>query len=258
MDKRFKPVLAAAVAAGLFPGISHIGPSNNAYGAVIADFTFESATSGTGSGLSTQTLLAESGLATFSFVKATSLGGMSTINGNGSAQGVTLTRLNQGSLTFKFSIDNATNIAFSFDISGSNTAPRDFVVEYSLDGTNFSTFAGDTFSIASSSSLSNSTGGPATGSGTDFVGTATSFAALNHLFNLPTSFSDSDLGNSGQFGFLQLLVADSTGISGGSIGTTGGTHIDNVVILTPEPASTALVMTLAGAMVAMKRRRSNV
>ena len=258
MDKRFKPILAAAVAAGLFPAISPMfGPANNAFGATIADFTFESVTSNLGSGSFTQTILADSGLATYSFVKSVISGGVSTLTGNGSKLGSSLTRLNQGSLTFKFDIDGAANIGFSFDISGSNTGPRNFIVQYSLDGTNFSTFAGDTFSIASSSTLSNSTGGAGPGSGTDFGGSAQSFAGLNHSFNLPAAFSDAN-GATGDFGYLQLLVVGTAGITSSAISSTGTTHLDNVLITSvPEPMSGALVMTLAGSMMALKRRRSN-
>ncbi|HMB94512.1 MAG TPA: PEP-CTERM sorting domain-containing protein [Tepidisphaeraceae bacterium] len=254
MDKRFKPILAAAVAAGLFPNIVPIGHSNQVYGAAIATFTFENtSTIATGSSYG---FTAEAGLATLTLAKtnATSTNNPTYSPGNGSPEALASANVVGASLTFAFSLDGASGIGISFDQAISGSGPADYVVQYSINGSAFSSF---TNYVASSSVNGTATNTNGTTAGATAAGFATGASnnGFNYSFNI-TALIDPNLA-SGDFADIRILQSGATNGSGGALSGTSGTfRFDNVVIsgAVPEPGSVA-IMTLASAAAMLRRRR---
>lgn len=245
MKMRSRYVFGAALAAasvGMIPGID---AAPVAEGAIIADFSFEGIASNPGA-VSSFSYAAESGSATVTLAKSATGGSISAVAGNGSTKSLTGNNLIGSSYTFKFAADDVNSIALSFDTTGSATGPRDFVVSYSNDGVNFSSLS--TFAIGSTGQSGFSTGSSSTDVG--------------HAFVLPTSFGDLNPGVAGDFGYLQIAVADAVAINGGAVGTGGTNRIDNVIIsgspiaVVPE-AGTTSVLTLAASALLARRNKKN-
>jgi hypothetical protein len=255
VDKHFKPLLAAAVAAGVLPVFT---PVKRADGVTAAQFTFDGGGSAAFSGTATSTLpgsvsgsasasqifyLADSGTGSITGLKANTSGaygsmGFSPGNG-GTGNALSTNNFVSGTYKIAFSIDDLSNIVLTFDQGGSTTGPRDFQLSYSLDGSTFSTLS--PYALSS--------------------GTATTFNTF--VVSLPTAFSDSAPGVAGQTGFF--LISDISASNGSfmainglsSAGSTGTDRLDNILITgnaVPEPAIGS-ILTLASASLLFKRQR---
>jgi hypothetical protein len=255
MDRRFRPLLAAAFAAGVIPILDR--KSDQAQGAAltVAGFNFESASMlTTSTGALSYSYAADVGSGTMTL--AHSAGSINSVSGNPS-HALTANQMYGGaSYTFQFSLDSITNLGISFDMTGSATGPRDFQVLYGFDGvsSNFQSFAAFALSTMSVTATGTAAGNP-TSTATTFA-FSSSASAWNLSFSVPTAFSESA---PGQSGFLQILQVGSTAINGGGTGAAGTNRIDNILITSstvPEPA-TASVMTLAAAALAMRRRQTS-
>ena len=123
------------------------------------------------------------------------------------------------------------NIEVAWDQTGSNTGPRDFLLEYSTDGVNFATnsayslvFAAWTATSAQGNSLAKS-----------FAGAVDNQATV----------------------YFRIVDVSLVSITGGTIGTAGTDRVDNfTVVALPEPSTVALVGAGLFGMLAMRRRRS--
>jgi len=106
------------------------------------------------------------------------------------------------------------SITVSFDQVGSGTGPRDFNLQYSTDGVNFTTFTN--YSL-----LSSITGWSATtvNSGSSFSFDLSSVAALNNVSVI----------------YIRLACASATALNGNAIGAGGTDRIDNFAILGTQP-----------------------
>lgn len=257
MDNRFKPVLAAAFAAGLLPAVAE----QKAEGAILTagNFTFEALPTTLGGAGSTATVAstgATSGGLSFSYAAdfaspgytatmlASKSGPANTSTGAGSAgiwqpvAGNNPTPINSlgannvfgSNYRFEFDIDELTNIVVSFDGRPSNTGPQNFTVEYSLDGVNYGT-AG-TISMTSANYFSFS-------------------------FTLPGAFADPNIGVGGDSAFIRLAQFGTDAASGTNPGTGGTFRLDNVLITgeeVPEPATLGLLAASLGLLAGRRRR----
>ena len=132
---------------------------------------------------------------------------------------------------FQVNTQGASGISLSWNQYGSGTSPKDFELQYSTDGTNFTNFGA--IAIAATSTWQSST------------------EDLSSIVGL----------NDQQSVFFRLLDLDSTSISGGTVGVAGTDRIDNFTVAAasqvsavPLPAAVWLfgsgVLGLAG----MRRR----
>lgn len=245
MDKRFKPLLAAAVAAGVIPVLD---PASSAQAALTAaGFTFESLAS-TGTTPGSISIAADvfspgyGGNLVASLGQSTS-GGFFSPTGNGSLRALSANNwASGGQYTFSFNIDDLQSLVIAFDSRGSNTGPRDYLVQTSLDGVTFTPLTGTSYAVSN-------------------VGWAssTSITSTFYQFSLPAGFSDTNPGFAGELGYVRLLQTGTANITGGTVSTSGTNSIDNVFITgdaIPEPA-TAAIMTLAAAALSFRRRRQD-
>lgn len=254
MDKRFKPVLAAAFAAGLIPAMQRTGGEANA--ATIAGFTFEALPTTGATVTSSYSYAADILGGTVTMSRPGTAGSINSVGGN-PGKALTGNNMAGGSYTFGFAIDDMESLAISFDMTGSGTGPRDFQVLYSLDGSTFVSFTSFALSLmtVTATATSNST---VTGTLSGFA-SASSATAWNWAFSAPAAFSDSITGVAGQSGYLRILQSGTGAINPAStIGSGGTNRIDNVYITAspvavPEPAAGSIV-TLAAAALAARRR----
>lgn len=123
----------------------------------------------------------------------------------------------------------------SLDVSGSNTGPGSFKVQYTLNGTDYTDFGSYAVPAASGASIPFST-------------TAYN-SALHFDIAMPANVADVQ-------GFRIVDSAATTGgnVVGGNVGATGTSRIDNLTVSgVPEPGSLAVVA--AGGLLAQRRRR---
>ncbi len=158
--------------------------------------------------------------------------------GNGSARSFSSNTWAVGDYyQFQTSTLGYLSITLTFDHTSSNTGPRDFQVQWSIDGVNFST-------LASYSVLANATPDAWTSSPPrNPIHTYGPFAAPAALNNQPSVW-------------FRLVNSSTVSANGGTVGTAGTSRVDNVEIegvLIPTPGSLALI-SLAG-LLAMRRRR---
>jgi endonuclease G len=131
---------------------------------------------------------------------------------------------------FRISTLGLNGIQLGFDQTSSSTGPRDFKISYSING-------GASFSDLSTYSVPESAGGAIGWNNTTVNPTSSlifdlsSFLALNNQSSL----------------ILRLVCASSTSLSGGSVGITGTSRLDNVIVSALSPDTTAPVIRLNGA-----------
>lgn len=216
------PSAAALVIIGTLP----------AHAAVIAQWTFETSVPTTAGPHAAEV---GTGSATGFHTSASSV--YSNPAGNGSLESFSSNFWAVGDY-YQFTTDSTgyEGITISFDQTGSGTGPRDFKLEYSIDGATFTEFA--TYSLPGPSAVSWSTATPVTPASTSF---SFDLSAVTSLDN------DSSI-------FFRLTNATTTSIGGGTVATGGTGRVDNVVIASiPEPA-TALLGAL-GFLAILRRRR---
>lgn len=165
--------------------------------------------------------------------------------GNGSSKSFSSNNWSVGDYyQFKVSTLGLGAVNLAWDQTGSGTGPRDFIVRYSTDGTNFTTL-GSQYSVQ----INGSPNSPWSSAGSpnavfSFSRDLSSITALNNQANI----------------YLRLVMNSTTATNGSPVGTGGTNRVDNVAITAtsvPEPAT--LAMGLAGAIglvgYAVRRKR---
>jgi hypothetical protein len=207
---------------------SFIGATNNATAqTTVADWTFETSAPTTAGPISPE-IGAGSALG---FHSGTST--YSAPAGNGSAHSFSSTNwLTNDYYQFTVSTLGDTGLSMSFDQTSSNTGPGNFALEYSTDGTHFTTFGSYTV-------LANAS--PNT------VWSATSARNSAYTFNFDLS-SITGLNNQAT-DYFRLVDTTAVSANGGTVGSGGTDRVDNVSIVAattaavPEPG-TYLLMSL--------------
>lgn len=256
MKKSSRYVFGAGMAAAsILPMFDGAAKQADAAAITAAGFTFEGSN------------MIVSATSALSYSYAGELGGSltmlhsaGTINSVGGNPGRALTgnQMVGASYTFKFSLDNLDDIAISFDMTGSATGPRDFIVQYSTDGTNFSSFA--SFALSTMIVQATATSASSATTTTSAFASNSSASAWNISFSAPAAFSDLST-DAGDVGYLQILQSGTAGIASSTIGTGGTNRIDNILItgdaiptgVVPEPTAALVPLSAAGLLF---RRRS--
>lgn len=127
-------------------------------------------------------------------------------------------------------------VGVSFSQTGSNTGPRDFSLQYSLDGTAFTNFT--------SYSITNVTWNATTTlSGNQFSFDLSSIAILNSASTL----------------YFRLADAATTAVTGGTVASTGTGRVDTFTVSAiPEPSTYAMIVGAAGLLFVVSRRKSRM
>lgn len=191
-------------------------------------------------------ILSESGVKTTAVVQgahASAAADWTTPQGNGSANSLSVNNWAIGDY-FAFVLDSTgyQGITLAFDQVGSSTGPRDFQLSYSTDGGSFTNF-GSVYQVLENTSTNAWTSSP--------VRTTTRYAfdlgSVTGIDNAPVLH-------------FRLTNTTSTSIGGATVGATGASRIDNIVISAaatsiPEPSSTLGLLGGAAALIAVSRRR---
>ncbi len=131
------------------------------------------------------------------------------------------------------------DLAFTWDQFGSGTGPRDFALQYSVDGSNFTNFA--SYQVL---------GTPAWSSVPANHTTATT---MTEDLSAITSLDNQTLV------LFRLVDSSGSSINGGSMGTAGTDRVDNVTITgvsaVPLPAAVWLFGSGIAALAGVRRRR---
>jgi hypothetical protein len=137
------------------------------------------------------------------------------------------------------------DVTLSWDQTSSSTGPKDFQLQYSTNGTTFSSFA--SYSVLANASPNS----PWSSTGTE----NTAYSFTENLSSITALDNDAIV-------YFRLVQSDAVAANGGSIGTSGTDRVDNVVIagtaLTAVPLpSTAWLLgsALMGTLAAIRRRR---
>jgi len=204
------------IAAMLFVALLAPFTSPPAQAVIIANWTFETSKPTTAGPFSP-----EVGSGSASGFHASTSVVYNSPSGNGSTNSFSSTRWSVGDYyQFQVSTLGLAGISVSWDQISSSTGPRDFDLEYSTDGINFSTF-GSAYTV--------------------LVNASPNFWATNSTVNT-TSFAD-DLSsitalNNAASVYFRLADISTTSASGGTVGTAGTDRVDNfVVAAVPEPST---------------------
>jgi hypothetical protein len=207
--------------------------------AVIAAWTFENVTiptttGSTGPSVAPSTMIIGDTGNAFG-VHANSATNWGPATGNGSATGYSSDHWSVGDyFEFDFSPLNLANMALSFDTVGSASAPGNFQVETTTNGSSWSDLANGTYTVNVNS--------PPWTSGSVTAGDSYSFTLPN-----------------GTIG-VRLVDDSTTSVGGGTAGNAGSIRVDNVVITgdLPEPASIGMLSVGLLGVGWSRRRRARV
>jgi hypothetical protein len=259
-------IFGAAVAGAALAPL--LGAVQKAEGATIASFGFETLTGTSGAGTSgvsapggtmyfTGPIAPDSGVGSAYGAHASSSVSYTYPSGNGSSKALSSQQWAPGDY-YQFSVPTTslTGVQIAFDETSSATGPAHFTLQYSTDGSNFSSFTGYTLGYFSYTTTTSNTSASTTGTATGLSGfsSGTSNPAFSTMFDLS---GITDLNNDPSAAF-RLVDADTGSLNGGTVGTAGTDRVDNFVVsgaATPEPAAMSLmILTAAGA---LGRRRRN-
>ena len=222
-------VFAAMIAATIC-----IGPSWSNASVMIANWTFETYTSGTTTGSDSPVLFAEAGIQSGT-AKATGRHASNATSwsnpvGNASAESFSSNTWASGDYyQFEFSTIGVTDLTIEFDQFRSSSGPQNFQIQWSSDGLTFNNLAGGAYSVLSTPSWSS--GGTRNGLFTNTFDLS-SITAINNLSSA----------------FIRLTTTSSPAAGGTS-------RIDNVLIsAVPEPSAILLVGSIIGAGLLRRRR----
>jgi hypothetical protein len=197
--------------------------------AVIADWTFE-----TSNPTSSGPIAPEIGSGSATGSHASGAAVYSSPAGNGSAHSFSSNNWATGDY-YQFSVGTVglSDITMTWDQTSSSTGPKDFQLQYSTNGTTFTSFASySVLANASPNSPWSSTG--AENSAYTFTEDLSSITALDNQANV----------------YLRLVQSDAVAANGGTIGTSGTDRVDNVIIagsgLTPVPLPAAAWLLACG------------
>lgn len=143
---------------------------------------------------------------------------------------------------FAFSTAGLQNIMFAWDQTGSSTGPRDFQVQYSTDGTNFTNF-GSVYEVLLNGGAPNAA-----------WNTTTSSPAYRFMLDLSQATA---IDNQASV-FLRLTNTSTVSIGLGTVASAGTNRVDNVLVegtAVPEPATMA-ILGLGVAALARRRRKN--
>ena len=222
----------------------------NAGATVIADWTFESSyTSITGSGSDLGPLSPETGSGSASGHHANSASVWSAPVGDGSAKSFSVNNWSVGDyFQFQVNASGYQDILLDWDQTSSNTGPRDFVLQYSTDGSSFSTFGSQYTVLGNIASTSPSR---------SFWSSASYESAYHLSFDLSSVGGTIDNQSSLYF---RLVDNSNSSANGGSTASSGTDRVDNFVVSAtaiPEPSSIMLVgVGLTSLVMVFRRRRS--
>lgn len=189
---------------------------------VIARWNFEAvgfdAAAGTTFAITSGSAVADSGAlvtgSAFSALHASAASAWNTTTvGNGSAKAASGNGWASGDYwQFKASTTGFSSIAISWDQMGSNTGPKSFIVQYSTDGTTFTT-------------------APGAGATYDVANDAWSASTYKAVSTRTLDLSSVTALNNQAFIYIRFTVAaGSTAINGSAIAAAGTSRIDNVYI----------------------------
>lgn len=160
--------------------------------------------------------------------------------GNGSAESFSSNFWSVGdSYQFKFSTVGLQDVKFTFDQAGSSTGPRDFQVQYSTDGVNFTNF-GAAYEV-----LQNTTPN------------AWTSVTYNPLFTKVVDFSSVSAIDNQANVFVRLTNTTTTAINLGTVATGGTNRVDNILVeasAVPEPATMAALGLGVAALIRRRRK----
>jgi hypothetical protein len=177
-----------------------------AHASNIATWTFETSqpVANPGAGVYLTNITAEIGTGTAAALHS-GASVYSTPAGNGSAHSMSSTNWAVGDFyQFAVSTLGAQNIVVTFDTTSSGTGPRDFALQYSTDGVNFTQLG----------TYTNGSTGFATGT-------------VNPIFSHTNDLSAVTAINNQAVVYFRLAVASTTSASGATIGTGGTSRVDN-------------------------------
>lgn len=205
--------------------------------ALLTGYNFEGVTT-TNTGVSpvpsAGSLAADVGTGTFSAVHASAATVWSNTAGNGTAKSISANTWSVGDY-YQFTADTTgltTGVSVRFDVTGSNTGPRDFKLQYSTDGSTFIDFTN--YSIVNTAFS---------------AGTTVTTTPPRFLFDLS---SISALNNNPNAAF-RVVDTSTTAINGTTVAAGGTSRIDTILVgNVPEPTALGV---LAGGLAIVARRR---
>lgn len=139
---------------------------------------------------------------------------------------------------FQVSTAGFTGVTISWDQGSSNTGPKDFALQYSLDGTSFTT-------LSSYSVLANVL--PNAWNSSTYYSAYTFNPSLGSVADNQTSL------------YFRLINVDTVSANGGAVAAGGTDRVDNVIIsgtssTVPLPASIWMLFPVAAALLVQRRR----
>jgi hypothetical protein len=211
----------------LFAVLSILSAAAAAQATTIADWTFETSQPATAGPFSPEV---GSGSASGSHAGATVY---SSPAGDESAHSFSSTLWAVGDYyQFEVSTTNLNDIMLSYEQTSSNTGPRDYQLEYSTDGINFSNF-GSVYQVIANAAPDGpwSSGTVPVPTAYDFAVDLTSVSAVDNAANV----------------YFRLADADTTSAIGGTVATAGTDRVDNFTVTgspvsVPEPGSVLLAV----------------
>lgn len=213
--------------------------------AVLASWGFETNTpADLADSASGPSVLSESGVKTaaiFQGSHASAAADWTTPQGNGSANSLSVNNWAVGDyFAFVLNSTGYHGITLVFDQVGSSTGPRDFQLSYSTDGSAFTSF-GSPYQVLENASTNAWANSPARTT-TRYSFDLTSVTGVNNAEVLHFRLTNTTTGS----------------IGGGSVGTTGASRIDNIVIsatAVPEFSSTLGLLGGVAFLISLRRRR---
>jgi hypothetical protein len=201
-----------------------LATTTSAFSQMIVRWGFEGVTTtntGTDAIVSVGSAVADSGAQTagsfFSAHHASASTVWSNPVGNGTAKSVSANNWAVGDyFQFQFNTVGFSNLFVAWDQTGSNTGPRDFKVQYSTDGVNYTDATGtnSTYSLVVSN-WSNTIPRPEHTRILDLSG-------VTSLNNNPSVY-------------IRLVANSTTSINGGTVGTTGTGRVDFFIVYSGAP-----------------------